>query len=71
MSGTDCPNCDGSTVVDGDPCAVCHGTGRDPKLCEKCTEPGVGFSEDGEFLCEDCIFEKHSEQDDEAGEEFD
>jgi hypothetical protein len=25
--------------------------------CEKCSAPGVGFNDDGEFLCEDCLFE--------------
>lgn len=25
--------------------------------CDECPEPGIGYSEDGVFLCEDCLFE--------------
>lgn len=25
--------------------------------CEKCSEMGIGFNDDGEWLCEDCHFE--------------
>jgi hypothetical protein len=28
-----------------------------PEQCEQCDEPGVGYNDDGEFLCEDCMFE--------------
>lgn len=28
-----------------------------PEECEVCGEPSVGYSEDGEALCEDCFFE--------------
>lgn len=26
--------------------------------CERCTEPGVGFNEGGDWLCEDCIVDE-------------
>lgn len=28
-----------------------------PEQCEKCDEPGVGYNDDGRWLCEDCLFE--------------
>lgn len=24
-------------------------------ICDRCDQPGVGYNEDGDFLCEDCI----------------
>ena len=32
-----------------------------PEKCERCNEPGVAFNDDGEFLCEDCLFEEMCE----------
>lgn len=29
-----------------------------PAACDQCDEPGVGFNEDGDFLCEDCLFDE-------------
>lgn len=56
-----CPSCEGKGVVEyGETCWTCGGVGRDPKCCEKCEEPGIGFNDDGEFLCEDCAFEEVS-----------
>ena len=26
--------------------------------CERCSEPAIGFNDDGEALCEDCLFEE-------------
>ena len=26
--------------------------------CDRCEEQAVGFNDDGEFLCEDCLFEE-------------
>lgn len=53
----DCPNCEGSGLLLGDYCLTCGGNGKDPESCEQCDENGVGFNDDGEFLCEDCLFE--------------
>lgn len=25
--------------------------------CEKCGDSAIGFNDDGEFLCQDCLFE--------------
>lgn len=30
-------------------------------ICDRCDEPGVGYNEDGDFLCEDCMFEEFVE----------
>lgn len=30
--------------------------------CEQCEEPAIFVSEDGEALCEDCIFEQACEE---------
>lgn len=30
--------------------------------CEKCQEPGIGFNDDGEWLCEDCHFDDLCEE---------
>lgn len=30
--------------------------------CDRCSEPGIGYNDDGVFLCEDCIFEEAAEQ---------
>lgn len=29
--------------------------------CEKCSDDAIGFSDDGEALCCDCLFEQTSE----------
>lgn len=26
--------------------------------CRRCREPAVGYNDNGEFLCEDCLFEE-------------
>lgn len=41
----------------GETCMGCGGSGRDPECCERCEDEGIGFDEDGHFLCPDCIFE--------------
>lgn len=47
-------------------CPDCDGEGCErvaAKLqCECCKGPGMGFNEDGEFLCEDCLFEGATER---------
>ena len=30
--------------------------------CEKCGDQAVGFNDDGDLLCEDCIFEQACEE---------
>jgi hypothetical protein len=30
----------------------------DPAKCDKCGYPAVAYNEDGNFLCEDCLFEE-------------
>ena len=30
--------------------------------CRGCTQDGVGFNDDGTFMCEDCLFEWVEEQ---------
>lgn len=34
----------------------------DQTKCCRCSEHGVGYNEDGDFLCEDCMFEEAVEQ---------
>lgn len=34
----------------------------DQDRCERCRQDGIGFNEDGVFLCEDCLFEEAVEQ---------
>jgi hypothetical protein len=34
---------------------------HDLSKCERCSEDGVGYNEDGEFLCGDCLFEEQCE----------
>lgn len=43
-------------------CPVCEGSGT--QVCEArgCKEAAVGFSDDGEALCGDCLFEWATEQ---------
>ena len=53
----DCPCCEGRGRDWGETCAACGGTGRDSQCCTLCTEPAVGWNDDGEQLCEDCLFE--------------
>ena len=55
-----CTACGGSGLDDyeNENCLGCGGTGRDPNCCKRCEEPGVGFNDDGDFLCEDCMFEE-------------
>jgi hypothetical protein len=38
-------------------CTACNGSGN--AICEArgCKEPAVGFTDDGELLCEDCLSE--------------
>lgn len=26
--------------------------------CKHCQEPGIGYNDDGELLCEDCLFDE-------------
>lgn len=35
----------------------------DPHKCERCDQEGIGFNDDGAFLCEDCLFEEQCEED--------
>lgn len=50
--------CEGSGTDEwGGTCMCCGGNGRDPDCCEQCDQIGVGFNEDGEYLCEECMFE--------------
>jgi hypothetical protein len=30
--------------------------------CKNCQEPGVGYNDDGEFLCEDCLLDEAIDQ---------
>jgi hypothetical protein len=30
--------------------------------CEKCTDEAIGFNDDGEALCSDCLFEQTCEE---------
>ena len=56
-----CQTCDGKGVEYGETCIGCGGSGRDAECCSKCTERGIGFNDDGEFLCEDCLFDKQTD----------
>lgn len=29
--------------------------------CERCSEPGIAYNDDGDWLCEDCLFEEQIE----------
>lgn len=55
--------------VGEEPCVYCSETGHDPYSCEKCEADGEVYNEDGEYLCGDCWFEWHIEQ--EVAEFFD
>lgn len=33
---------------------------RTTEECEKCVCDGIGWSEDGVWLCEDCLFEQYT-----------
>lgn len=33
-----------------------------PDTCEQCGDAGIGFTDDGEFLCEDCLFESFMDE---------
>lgn len=48
---------DRSMDYHGDPIPVSGVT-----KCEKCSEKGIGFNDDGEWLCEDCMFEWSMEE---------
>lgn len=53
-----CQTCNGAGVEYGETCIGCGGSGRDTDCCSKCEERGIGFNDDGVFLCEDCLFEE-------------
>ena len=70
MSILPCPKCGGEgrkwesryggndpDVWDAGPCEACNGSGN--YVCDErgCTEPAVGFNDDGEALCKDCLME--------------
>lgn len=50
-----CQTCEGKGTNWFETCIGCGGTGRDPNCCDLCEERAVGFNDDGEPLCEDCI----------------
>jgi RecJ-like exonuclease len=53
-----CEICAGSGEEEpGFKCQNCNGLKRDPKACEKCEEVGVAHSDDGDFLCAECLAE--------------
>lgn len=56
-----CPDCKDGRHPDGEKCRYCCGTGQDPEGCDRCSEEGIGFDDDGTFLCEDCLFEQMME----------
>ena len=58
-----CNICEGSGVDYGETCRGCGGSGRDPDCCENtgCGEPAVGFTDEGVYLCEGCLFEHETE----------
>ena len=59
-----CDACDGTGVDEYyDTCLGCGGSGRDPDCCEKCDQDGIGHTDDGDFLCEDCLFEQSLPED--------
>ncbi len=59
-----CIDCRRSGVDEwGGTCLRCGGSGRDLEACEKCDQRGVGWTDDGEFLCEDCLFNQMAKGD--------
>lgn len=32
-----------------------------PGRCERCSEPGIAHNDDGDWLCEDCLFQEACE----------
>jgi len=38
-------------------CESCNGSGAQVCEARSCDEPAVGFNDDGEALCEDCLME--------------
>jgi len=59
----ECTACDGSGLDWGETCLLCGGKGRDPNCCEKCDQPGVGFNDDGVYLCGDCLLDEVTDND--------
>ena len=49
-------------VWDAGQCEVCEGSGD--AICDKrgCNETATGFNDDGEALCQDCLLEWTTEQ---------
>jgi hypothetical protein len=53
-----CARCEGACVTaDGVTCEPCGGSGE--ARCERrgCAQKAIGFNDDGEALCEDCLAE--------------
>lgn len=44
-------------VWDAGPCEACNGSGNQTCDTRGCSGPAIAFNEDGEALCEDCMFE--------------
>lgn len=39
------------------PCGSCGGSGTEPCSAQGCSENAVGFNDDGDALCSDCLLE--------------
>lgn len=48
-----CTECDGEAHG----CGACNGSGNLTCEARGCTEAAVAFNDEGEALCEDCLFE--------------
>lgn len=44
-------------TYDAGQCEACEGSGNEKCHSRSCTEDAVGFDEDGNALCEDCLME--------------
>jgi RecJ-like exonuclease len=58
MSQLPCRNCEGSgaSCYDGE-CVECHGSGNQKCDNRGCDELAIGFNDDGDALCPDCLTE--------------
>lgn len=45
--------------------------GIDRFKCDQCDERGIGCNDDGDYLCEDCMFEWMSESSADLEDKFD
>lgn len=54
-----CRNCQGEALVNDEPCTACDGSGTQKCDSRGCKMKAIGFNDNAEALCEDCLSEWH------------